>query len=159
MKRRNENISLPLKKRRVFDQCNYCLNDRELVFGKKYCKKCGMNGVECSQCHMPKNHKHYTESGKIFDTCFKKSKRHSIGGMVTYQSFIPDENNQIDILNFFIESKGSIQRIIEEQMFQHRGVKYFLTSKVGFIKFDKDGERVRSKPIFHSKISIIVNTE
>ena len=78
--------------------------------------------------------------------------------MVTSQSIIPDENNRIDILNFFIESKSRIQRIIEE-VIQHRGVKYYLTLKIGFIKFDKDGERVRGEPIFHSKIYTIVNTE
>ena len=58
----------------LLGKCNWCLQPKELLPGKKFCARCGENGRECAHCHRAMPEKYYTlnEKKKLCDRCHRK---------------------------------------------------------------------------------------
>lgn len=53
-------------------KCNWCCQIKELLEGKKFCKKCSEGGTECAYCHRPMPDRFFTLSKRLCNACFKK---------------------------------------------------------------------------------------
>ena len=156
VKRSASDVSAEAKRPRSEKRCNWCLQYKPLKEGKPFCGKCAEKGTECSRCHQPRPAKYYTKSDRTCDTCLNKTTKSSIGGNVVSHTIKPTDRQRYDLLKFFSESADTVKTILRNQQDKHRGIKFYLTTKVRFVKLDADGEEMASEPVFRTRPSTVV---
>ncbi len=61
-----------------------------------------------------------------------------------------DSGNQWDVLQFFKDNESSITDILVDRMNHVKGMKWFITLFVKFVKYDQNNEAIYAQPVFRS---------
>ena len=142
--------------------CNWCTQKKVLLPNKKFCADCDQQGRECKWCHRPLPERFYSERTDICDRCVKRrqnwtNRQQQGGGRInalegTAQSEViePNAGNLWDILQFFVDNKVLIQAILTDRLTNVKGVKWFMTLYVKFVKYNQNNEAVYAEPTFRS---------
>ena len=56
-------------------KCCWCIFEKELIPGKRFCKACDEQGRECRYCHRPMPEQFYKWHHTRCNSCFKKSEK------------------------------------------------------------------------------------
>jgi len=153
----------PEKKKQhcVQARCNWCTQIKELMLGKPFCKQCAENGRECRWCHRPLPERFYSNRTDICDTCVSRRERNlnnqrgggltsALGGAVETETIEPNVSNIWDILQFFNDNQQIINNIITDRLQASKGLKWFLTLFIRFVKYNERNEAVYAEPTFRS---------
>ena len=62
-----------------------------------------------------------------------------------------------DLLQVLAEKEAEITAILDEDLKEKKGLKWYITVKVRFTKENQSGESVSSEPIFRTKMAILLN--
>ena len=142
--------------------CNWCTQKKVLLPNKKFCADCDQQGRECKWCHRPLPERFYSERTDICDRCVRRrqnwtNRQQQGGGRInalegTAQSEViePNAGNLWDILQFFVDNKVLIQAILTDRLTNVKGVKWFMTLFVKFVKYNQNNEAVYAEPTFRS---------
>ena len=143
-------------------KCNWCGHDKRLLANKKFCESCAQQGRECKWCHRPLPERFYSDRTDVCDRCLKRrenweNRQQQGGGQVnalegTAQTEIlePNAGNLWDILQFFVDNKERIQTILSDRFLNVKGMKWFMTLFVKFVKYNQNNEAVYAEPTFRS---------
>ncbi|XP_033757205.1 uncharacterized protein LOC117339622 [Pecten maximus] len=142
-------------------KCIWCSRVRSLLPGKKFCKTCGDQGRECNWCHRPLPERFYGKRTDVCDGCLTRrdtwNTRQQRGGGIEalegtarLETLDPNPGNLWDILQFFNDNQTQIKDILEERLKDIKGMKWFLTLFVKFVKYDQNNEPIYAEPTFRS---------
>ena len=73
-------------------KCNWCLREKILLNGKKYCAECGNAGRECTHCHRPMPEAYYTHSSRICNACYTRYENAKLRRKVKQQNGASPQN-------------------------------------------------------------------
>ncbi|XP_069109117.1 uncharacterized protein [Argopecten irradians] len=169
---RNEDGDIPvLKERKIVNEvivsetntknkCNWCMKHKDLLPGKKFCQQCGEQGRECKWCHRPLPE----QNGDRTDVCERCVKRRdswktrnqqdagisALDGTAQTETLEPNPGNLWDVLQFFSDNQILIKDILEERLQNVKGMKWFITLFIKFVKYDQNNEAIHAEPTFRS---------
>lgn len=135
-----------------------------LLPGKRFCEECAKNGRECQWCHRPLPERFYSKRIDVCDTCINRRERQrrannqtggnsvsaALDGAAETTSIDPQPGNTLDVLQFFTDNQTNIVHILEQRLETMKGIKWFMTLFVRFIKYNQNNETVQVEPIFRS---------
>ena len=143
--------------------CIWCTQSKVLLPNKTFCATCSQQGRECKWCHRPLPERFYSLRTDICDRCIHrrdnwKSRQQQGGGNVsnalegTVQTEIiePDPGNIWDILQFFVDNRLNIENKLINRLSSVKGMKWFMTLIVKFVKYNQNNETVNAEPTFRS---------
>ena len=145
-------------------KCNWCGQVKMLLPSKPFCSTCADQGRECNQCHRPMSERFFGEKINTCNSCCKKSKPQQSGGRKkkealnkTVTSHSLKVNSGLDLLETLTEKEEDIANILEEELDEKNGVKWYITVKIRFTKENQAGEQVSSEPVFRSTVETLMN--
>lgn len=78
-KKRDENNSVSTALNQFDEEktgtCNWCMQEKALVSGKKFCQTCAEQGRECGSCHRPLPERFFSKAIDICDSCTSRRER------------------------------------------------------------------------------------
>ena len=141
-------------------KCIWCTKWKPLLQGKKFCRGCSKNGRECNWCHRPLPERFYSQRTDVCDACINRRERwisqsgggsnKALNGAAETKVLDPNPGNLWDILQFFKDNSNPIQYFLHTTLWAKKGIKWFLTLFVRFVKFNENDEAVYAEPIFRS---------
>jgi hypothetical protein len=135
-----------------------CAQMKSLLPGKKFCQSCSENGRECRWCHRPLPERFYSKRTDVCDRCIDRHRRWQTGGgnktalegAVETRVLDPNPGNLWDILQFFRDNSDQIRYFLQTTLWSKKGIKWFLTLYVKFVKYNQNNEAVYAEPTFRS---------
>ncbi|XP_046547498.1 uncharacterized protein LOC124257474 [Haliotis rubra] len=116
---------------------------------------CSRSARECMSCHRPLPERFYSERVDQCDSCVRRRQRYEArqvnqtgGGQ---SSALPNESNNVDILQFLADEQFNVETILHDFLHEKKGMKWFLTLKLKFIKYDENNESHLAEPVLRSK--------
>ena len=162
-KRRTTDNGEEPKRKKEEGRCNWCNQTKELCCGKPYCKTCEEKGKPCKWCHRPMPEKYYELSSDTCNSCTKKKDdkgaSSALNGTVTQYDINTKEENKMDLIRFLTTNEATIKSNLQDEIQKHSNIKWYLTLKVKFVKYDKDGEEMSSEPVFRTRPTILMNSD
>ena len=143
-------------------KCNWCTQEKQLLPGKKFCHSCSQQGRECKWCHRPLPERFFSKRTDVCDRCITRrenwiTRQQHGGGHVnalegTAQTEIiePNPGNLWDILQFFVDNRIVIENSLIDRLASFKGMKWFMTLHVKFVKYNQSNEAVYAEPTFRS---------
>lgn len=143
-------------------QCNWCLQEKVLIAGKKYCYTCSEQGRECRSCHRPLPERLFSKKTETCDSCTNRRERfiarqqqgggrvRALEGTAETETMEPNPGNLWDVLQFFVDNKPSIENTLIDRLSSVKGLKWFMTLFVRFLKYNQNDEAVYAEPSFRS---------
>ena len=143
-------------------QCNWCLQEKVLIAGKKYCYTCSEQGRECRSCHRPLPERLFSKKTETCDSCTNRRERfiarqqqgggrvRALEGTAETETMEPSPGNLWDVLQFFVDNKPSIENTLIDRLSSVKGLKWFMTLFVRFLKYNQNDEAVYAEPSFRS---------
>ncbi|KAK3083783.1 hypothetical protein FSP39_003181 [Pinctada imbricata] len=156
---RNTTVNMETDPVNIKGKCNWCTQMKELLPGKKFCQSCSENGRECRWCHRPLPERFYSKRTDVCDRCVDRRERWksqtgggktALEGSVVTTELSPNPGNLWDILQFFIDNNDTLMSHLHDVLLSKRGIKWFMTLYVKFVKYNQSNEAVYAEPIFRS---------
>lgn len=118
-----------------------------------FCEWCGEQGRECNWCHRPLPERFYGSRTDVCDSCATRrensvtrqqtgSGASALNDTAQTKELDPNQGNLWDILLFFKDNEHFISEILEEKLGRVKGMKWFITHFVKFVKYDQNNEAV-----------------
>ena len=139
--------------------CIWCTQQKPLLIGKKFCQSCGDGGRECRWCHRPLPERFYSKRTDVCDRCLDRRERwktqtggskSALDGSVNTTVLDPNPGNLWDVLQFFIDNNDTLISLLHDTLSSNKGIKWFLTLYVKFVKYNQNNEAVYAEPTFRS---------
>ena len=139
--------------------CIWCTQIKTLLPGKKFCKSCSDGGRECRWCHRPLPERFYSKRTDVCDRCLDRRERwktqtggskSALDGSVNTTVLDPNPGNLWDVLQFFIDNNDALISLLHDTLSSNKGIKWFLTLYVKFVKYNQNNEAVYAEPTFRS---------
>ena len=109
----------------------------------------------------------YSQRTDVCDACINRRERwisqsgggsnQAINGAAETNVLEPNPGNLWDILQFFKDNSNPIQYFLHTTLWAKRGIKWFLTLFVRFVKYNENDEAVYAEPIFRSIYFTLTN--
>lgn len=144
-------------------KCIWCTQNKALLPNKKFCATCATQGRECKWCHRPLPERFYSMKTDVCDRCvtrrqkFSNRQQQQGGGKVNAleetarsETLQPNPGNLWDILQFFVDNQQQIEKILSDRLLHVKGMKWFMTLFVKFVKYNQNNEAVYAEPTFRS---------
>ena len=146
------------------------MSQRRSVFGAlktrlcyqiKFYATCGEQGRECKWCHRPLPERFYSIRADVCDRCITRrqnwttrqqegsGKVHALEETEQNESLEPNTGNLWDIF-FFVDNKEKIETILTNRLLNIKGMKWFMTLYVKFVKYNQNNEAIYAEPTFRS---------
>ncbi|XP_021341715.1 uncharacterized protein LOC110442433 [Mizuhopecten yessoensis] len=153
---------------KIEGKCIWCTRMKSLLPGKRFCAPCGEQGRECNWCHRPLPERFYGRRTDVCDRCLTRREAwttrqqrgggiEALEGTAQSETLDPNPGNLWDILQFFSDNHTVIKDILEERLQKVKGMKWFLTLFVKFVKYDQNNEAIYAEPTFRSINSTSTN--
>ncbi|XP_046564057.1 zinc finger protein 790-like [Haliotis rubra] len=144
--------------------CIWCGHCKCLLPNKLFCMSCSHSGRECMSCHRPLPERFYSERVDQCDGCVRRRQRYearqgnqtgggqrsALEGSLRTTTITPREANNVDILQFLADEETNIVDILQDFMSEKTGMKWFLTLKLKYIKYDENNQSHLAEPVLRS---------
>ena len=142
-------------------KCIWCAQNNALL-PNKFSASCGDQGRECKWCRRPLPERFYSVRTDVCDRCITRRQnvlsRQQHGGVkvnaleetAQTETLQPNTGNLWDILQYFVDNNEQIETILTERLLHVKGMKWFMTLFVKFVKYNQNNEAIYAEPTFKS---------
>lgn len=131
---------------------NWCGHYKCVLPGKAFCEACSHKGQECKQCHRLLPERFYSKQVDMCDSC---TRIEALQGVVLTTTLAPNDSNNVDILQFLSDEQSNMASMLPDFLKEKKGMKWFHTLKITFIKYDENNESILAEPVLRSTIFLL----